>query len=159
MMDLEGKLVLDPCCSGRMFWFNRNHPAVVFGDIRRESIVLCDGREFDVDPDVLMDFSDMPFNDGSFRLVVFDPPHLNRAGNGWLSKKYGRLDGDWMSMLERGFSECFRVLMQGGVLVFKWNEVQVPVAQILKLAKVPPLFGHKSGKRSDTHWICFIKPE
>lgn len=99
----------------------------------------------------------MPFPDCSFRLVVFDPPHLRRAGrNSWLRAKYGLLSNDWKEDLRRGFAECFRVLKPEGILIFKWNEIQVPVRDILALTDHKPLFGHKSGKRADTHWICFM---
>ena len=86
-MDLSNKQVLDPCCGSRMFWFDKANPVAVFGDIRSESHILCDGRRLDVRPDIQMDFTDIPFDDASFRLVVFDPPHLNVVGNGYMSKK------------------------------------------------------------------------
>jgi SAM-dependent methyltransferase len=150
--------ILDPCCGSRMFWFDPNNQGVLFGDIRDEEHTLCDGRALNIKPDVLMDFRDMPFADGSFRLVAFDPPHLRKAGReSWLRKKYGILSDDWREDLRRGFAECFRVLAPEGVLIFKWNEAQIPVREILALTDQPPLFGHKSGKRSDTHWICFMK--
>lgn len=44
-----------------------------------------------------------------------------------------------------------------GVLIFKWNEIQIPTRQILELTPNKPLFGHPSGKRADTHWITFMK--
>jgi hypothetical protein len=77
--------------------------------------------------------------------------------NAYMAKQYGRLEGNWPDMLRHGFSECFRVLVPNGVLVFKWNECQVPVRDILALTNEPPLFGHKSGKQSKTHWIVFMK--
>ena len=43
-------------------------------------------------------------------------------------------------------------------MIFKWNEIQIPVAEILKLTPHRPLVGHRSGKRSDTHWMTFLKP-
>lgn len=150
--------VLDPCCGSRMFWFDPKAQGVLFGDIRSEHHTLCDGRALNVTPDVLMDFRDMPFPDGSFKLVAFDPPHLRKAGlASWLGLKYGILSDDWREDLRQGFAECFRVLANDGVLVFKWNEVQIKVSEILALTPYKPLFGHKSGKRADTHWICFMK--
>ena len=105
-----------------------------------------------------MDFCNLKFADNTFSLVAFDPPHLIRAGeNSWLGLKYGTLDHDWEQKLRRGFSECFRVLRQNGVLIFKWSEVQIKTSEILKLTPYKPLFGHQSGKRSGTHWICFLK--
>ena len=47
--------------------------------------------------------------------------------------------------------------VQRGVLIFKWNETDIKVSEILKLTNEKPIFGHKSGKRSNTHWICFMK--
>lgn len=60
-------------------------------------------------------------------------------------------------MLKKGFSECFRVLKPGHTLIFKWNETDIPVEEILKLTPYKPLFGNRCGKTSKTHWICFIK--
>lgn len=139
-----------------MFWFNRRHPDVVFMDRREETHTLCDGRTLEIKPDVVGDFRAMPFSDGAFRLVVFDPPHLIHAGeSSWLAKKYGKLDREtWQEDLKAGFRECFRVLEPGGVLVFKWCEDQVSTAEVLKLASHEPLFGHRRGK---TVFLVFMK--
>jgi len=106
-----------------------------------------------------MDFRQLPFPDQCFALVVFDPPHLVRAGAAsWLAAKYGRLGTDWRDDLRRGFAECFRVLKPDGVLIFKWSEVQVPTRDVLALTPHAPLFGHPSGKRGGTHWLTFMAP-
>jgi SAM-dependent methyltransferase len=152
------QLVLDPCCGSRMFWFDKQAPGVVFGDRREEQHVLCDGRTLKIEPDQLMDFRDLPFADGTFKLVVFDPPHLIHAGpKSWLAAKYGKLSTDWQDDIRKGFAECFRVLASHGVLIFKWNEVQVPVKKLLALTPHTPLFGNTAPKRQGTHWIVFMK--
>lgn len=93
---------------------------------------------------------------GIFNLVVFDPPHLLRAGEtGWLFAKYGRLNDTWKEDLRQGFAECWRCLRNGGTLIFKWNEEQIPISEVLKLAPAKPLLGNRSGKK--THWIVFYK--
>lgn len=154
----NGKVILDACCASRMFWFDPTNPDVLFGDIRDEEHTLCDGRALKIKPDMDLDFRDMPFDDGTFKLVVFDPPHLIRAGDkSWMAAKYGKLSDTWQEDLRAGFSECFRVLATDGILIFKWNETQIKVSEILRLTDVKPLFGHKSGKNSLTHWICFMK--
>lgn len=141
-----------------MFWFDKNNDDVVFGDIRLESHILCDGRDLNINPSVKMDFTALPFSDSTFKVVVFDPPHLDKLGeNSWMFKKYGRLSDSWRQDIKDGFSECFRVLKYDGTLIFKWNEVQIKTREILKLTDWKPFFGHLSGKRSDTHWICFLK--
>ena len=114
------KQILDACCGGRMFWFDKNDPHTIFMDNRVTHEVLCDERKLDINPDIIGDFRDIPFGDDTFYLVVFDPPHLIKVGeNSWLAKKYGRLSETWREDLRQGFSECMRVLKPYGVLVFK----------------------------------------
>lgn len=152
------KLILDPCCGSRMFHFDRDNENVAFGDIRSEQHTLCDGRDLQINPDFHCDFRDLPFADKKFKLVVFDPPHLEKAGpQSWLALKYGKLGQDWRNDLKKGFSECFRVLDDYGVLIFKWNETQIKVREILALTDQKPVVGHISGKRANTHWITFMK--
>lgn len=104
------------------------------------------------------DFTDMPFLDESFKLVVFDPPHLLKAGKeSWLIKKYGKLPEDWPKVLKKGIDECFRVLENYGVLIFKWNEDQITVKEVLKAIGRQPLFGHTTGRHGKTMWMCFMK--
>lgn len=151
-------LVLDVCCGSKMMWFDKSDKRAAFNDIRSESHVLCDGRELIIEPDFQYDFTNLGFKNESFNLVVFDPPHLVNAGKkSWLAKKYGVLGKNWKDDIRTGFKECFRVLKPSGTLIFKWNENQILTSEILKLTDEKPLFGHKSGKRSGTHWLVFIK--
>lgn len=153
--------VLDVCCGSKMFWFNKKDDRACFLDKREEFHTLeYGGRAWQVDisPDIKGDFTNLPFADNSFNHVVFDPPHLAHGGeSSWIIKKYGKLQGNWKSEINRGFSECFRVLKVGGTLVFKWSEVDIKVSEILTLTEFKPLYGHRSGKQSKTHWIVFIK--
>lgn len=154
------KRVIDVACGSKQFWFDKNNKNVEFCDNRTIPYhEYYPHRYIEVSPDTVCDFTALPFEDGSFKLVVFDPPHLNRVGeNTWIALKYGCLKGDWKEMLRNGFSECFRVLDPDGVLIFKWSEVQIPLRDILSLAPYPPLFGHRSGKNMNTHWLCFMRP-
>jgi 23S rRNA G2069 N7-methylase RlmK/C1962 C5-methylase RlmI len=155
---MTNKPILDACCGGRMFWFDKQNPLAVFCDNREFTDTLCDGRVFEVKPDILADFTSLPFEDGAFKLVVFDPPHLLKSSaKSWLTKKYGNLFVDWEDDLSQGFSECMRVLDDYGILIFKWSENDITVKRILEVIKATPLFGHKSGQTSKTHWMCFMK--
>lgn len=158
--------VLDMCCGSRMFWFDREHPDVIFADNRQEVCVLTDkssrggSRMLVIDPDLLADFRALPFADNSFSLVVFDPPHLIRQGrNSWLAKKYGKLGTNWRDDIRQGFLEGFRVLRPNGTLIFKWNEHDIPVSQVLALASQRPLIGNRCGKSAKSHWIVFLKSD
>ena len=55
---------------------------------------------------------------------------------------------------KKGFDECMRVLDKSGVLIFKWNEEQIKLKQILDLIDYKPLIGNK---RAKTHWLVFMK--
>lgn len=159
------KIILDACCGGRMFWFDHNNPNALYVDKRvMERQVIWrskDGkqvREFEVRPDVVADFQQLPFEDNTFFHIVFDPPHLTKAGEtSWLAKKYGFLTENWREVLTNGFNECWRVLKPYGTLIFKWNEENVKVSEVLNLFKVPPLYGHQGGKCGKTHWLAFVK--
>lgn len=159
------KKILDATCGSRTIWFNKNHPAAIYMDKRREydSRIWKSGngkseRFLTVDPDVLADFTNIPFPDNTFSLVVFDPPHLLRAGKtAWLVKKYGKLDETWPQMLHDGFAECIRVLKTDGVLIFKWSEYDIEAKRVWDAIGQEPLFGHHSGKNSKTFWGCFMK--
>lgn len=157
-MSAEKKLILDACCGSRMFWFDKENPLTTFMDIRELDTVLCDKRTLKVKPDVLADFREMPFEDNTFKLVVFDPPHLKQLGqNSWMAQKYGVLFPTWENDLKQGFSECMRVLDLHGVLIFKWNESQIKLNDVLNLFPIKPLFGHVTGRQAKTIWCAFIK--
>ena len=148
--------ILDVCCGSRMFWFDKNNKSTVYMDNREFEEILCDGRKLKVNPDVIGDFRKIPYPDNKFHLVVFDPPHLVRAGEkSWIAKKYGKLNTEtWKSDLKKGFSECLRVLKLNGVLIFKWNEEQIKLKSVLDVIDYKPLFGNR---RSKTHWLGFAK--
>lgn len=151
------KKVLDACCGSKMFWFDKEHEDALYMDNRRMEGELCDGRTLNVSPDVIADFREMPFEDESFYLVVFDPPHLVRGGeDSWLVQKYGLLDDLWPIDINQGFRECMRVLKPNGTLIFKWNEDQVALKEVLEAIGHKPLFGNR---RSKTHWLVFMKTE
>jgi SAM-dependent methyltransferase len=149
-----------------MFWFDRKNPRCVYVDKRSERHLAADcsvkngEREIIVAPDTRADFTSLPFHDEAFAHVVFDPPHIQRNGDSsWLLKKYGVLRGEWREMIRKGFAECFRVLRTEGVLVFKWNEIEVPLREILELTPERPLYGHRTGKQAKTHWVAFMKQD
>lgn len=147
--------ILDACCGSKMFWFNREYKDAVYMDNRIENTTLCDGRKLIVKPDVIADFRKMPFEDESFYLVVFDPPHLLNVGDkSFLALKYGRLEQTWQEDVKQGLAECWRVLKENGTLVFKWNEEQITLPMVKDLLPCAPIIGQRRGK---TIWLIFFK--
>lgn len=159
---MNTKNILDVCCGGKMFWFNKKHPNAIFVDQRMVKPMIVgkgrNARKFSCDPDIVMDFRSLKFPKNSFNLVVFDPPHYTKAGkDSYMRQKYGILEATWKEDLKKGFEECFRVLKPHGILIFKWSEYSIPLKEILKLTPIEPLFGNKSGKAQKTHWVTFMK--
>lgn len=76
------KRILDVTCGGRSIWFNKNHHLALYCDRREEEYEQTFGkaqpstRHIKVHPDMIADFTDLPFDDNTFNLVVFDPPHI-----------------------------------------------------------------------------------
>jgi ubiquinone/menaquinone biosynthesis C-methylase UbiE len=112
------KTILDVCCGSRMFYYDKENENTIYMDNREFEDILCDGRKLEIKPDIVADFRNIPFGDNTFKLVVFDPPHLVKVGEkSWLAKKYGRLNQDtWQDDLKKGFNECMRVLEKSGIL-------------------------------------------
>ena len=78
----EKKRIIDVCCGSKMFWFNKENPDVEFCDIRElPKTEYYPGRYIEISPDTMCDFTNLPFADNSFHLAVFDPPHLEWAGD------------------------------------------------------------------------------
>lgn len=161
------KKILDVTCGSRAMWFDKQHPAAIYCDKRDEEIFgiwKSTNRPSQctcvIHPDIVCDFTNLSFEDNSFSLVVWDPPHLIEAKEtSWMVKKYGKLDDTWPKMLHDGFRECMRVLKPDGVLIFKWSEHDIPAAKVWKAIGQKPLFGHHSGKKMGTFWGCFMKLE
>ncbi len=148
--------VLDVCCGGKMFYVG-DTSNVLFIDERNEDIILCDERIYKVRPDVVADFQNLPLDDNSFNLVIFDPPHLLKIGeNSYMAKKYGKLGQDWQTVIRNGFNECFRVLKSGGTLVFKWSEHDIKISDVLLLFHTKPLILDR-GRGKNTVWCIFYK--
>ena len=162
---MKDKFILDACCGGKMMWKNKNHPNAVYIDIRKEPAgFVGEGRHHDndkIDPTYVMDFRKMDFPDKSFKLIVFEPPHLSKLGKTSIFRAiYGCLDQtNWKTDLQAGFSECWRVLDDYGTLIFKWSDSEIPFKEVLKLIPHQPLFGNTTNYKatSVTKWFCFMK--
>jgi hypothetical protein len=158
---MKDKFILDACCGSRCFWLDKHHPNVVYIDkrIEEKGFIWSRGNR-EIKPDIVMDNRDLKFPDKSFKLIVFDPPHLISKGfnNSMMGKTYGTLDDNtWKDDIKRAFDECWRVLDDYGVLIFKWNEQSISKKEVLEVIGKPYLFGHPVGSKVNTIWFCFMK--
>jgi SAM-dependent methyltransferase len=156
------KIILDVCCGGKMFWWDKSNPHVLFLDKRsKEKGFMKTRQNFEVKPDIVGDFRHLPFEDASFKMVVFDPPHTIRKNpetGGVIAERYGRLATEtWARDLQEGFQECWRVLEPHGTMIFKWAENDKKLKEIVPLFPAEPMFGSRVGARGKTIWLCFMK--
>ena len=155
------KPILDVCCGGKMFYFDKDNKSVLFCDKRYfETKFNKVGGEglFSVKPDMIVDFKFLPFKDESFCLVIFDPPHIiHGSEKSFMVQKYGLLPKNYKEELAKGFEECMRVLKRNGTLIFKWSETQIKLSEIIKCFKKEPLIAQKSSKTS--HFCVFFKEQ
>ena len=157
---MNKKFILDVCCGRRCFWFNKKHPNTIYIDKRVREKGFDDNRKnWEIQPDEVGDFRKLRFKNKSFKLVVFDPPHLIGKEDGCrMTKRYGALVAEtWQDDIKKGFNECWRALEDYGTLVFKWNDASKKRQQILNIIGKEPLFGHPVQSKIPTHWFVFMK--
>ena len=160
MSDVVKPKILDVTCGTQSMWFVKNNPLALYLDRRNEFFEFSlPGRSpWIIKPNVLCDFTALPFKNNTFYLVCYDPPHMDSLGkSSWMAKRYGRLFPGWETEIKGGFDECFRVLKPNGTLIFKWNETDVKLSKVLSLTLEKPLFGHTTNSKKTTHWITFMK--
>lgn len=156
----EGEEILDACCGGRHWWWDKSHPLATYMDQRIAPKGSVDVRpNWECRPDVVADFRAMPFADESFQLVLFDPPHIVRdQPSGYMAMKYGALSPETeQDDLIAGFAECWRVLAPGGTLVFKWG-AEHSIKRVSPHFPATPIVGTRSPRGGQTRWFIFYKP-
>ena len=157
-MDLSEKFILDACCGGRMMGFEKKHKNALYCDIRSIEKGTIQHENWECKPDIIADYKDLPFEDESFNLILWDIPHLIKDGTGIINKKYGHLGENWESDTTKGFNCIWKKLKNNGVLIFKYNDLNIKVSEMLKLFHTKPLFGTISKKGvNNTYFFTFMK--
>ena len=155
------KQVLDACCGGKHWWFDKNDPDMFGLDIRsmpKGSISLQ--PNWCVEPDLIGSYCDMPFDNETFSLIVWDIPHKLKVDKGLITTKYGHLGSNWAKDTAEGFQECWRVLKPDSTLIFKWCDLDVKVSEMLNLFPVKPKVGTMTKKGvNNTYFLVFFKGE
>ena len=164
---MTGKTVLDATTGGKHLWHGEKKEAdsVVFLDRRKiERGTIKQQPNWEVAPDIVADFRELPFKSETFDLICFDPPHRITDGgmeaiSGIIETKYGALRAEsWQSDITNGFSELWRVLRPGGTLTLKWNDATRDTSNILEQLPKTPLYGTNTEKnQTETSWWVFHK--
>ena len=155
---MNEKWILDACCGGRHIWIDKENENTVFMDIRSlPSGTIELQPNWKCEPDVIGSYLEMPFTDESFRLLIWDIPHAISL-SGIIGTKYGELGEKWREELPIGFRECMRVLKSQGILIFKFNDLNISFRTVLELFDKKPI-GFTPTKKgvNNTAFFVFIK--
>lgn len=159
-------MILDMTAGLQEMWFTKWDKETIYLDKRKK---LPDGMlnpKYNNQPLKITlqgDNSKLPFKDNIFDLVLFDPPHNIGKWKGFYTDLYSILEpGKWQKHLYLSTREALRVLKYNGFLIFKWNNRDRSLQNILTLFPWDPLFGtNVSGKggnsRSRTYFVVFQK--
>jgi protein gp37 len=119
--------ILDPTCNKRRMWGKSEH-------LKSEKFITMDLNP-DVNPDVVGDNTNTPFDDNSFDLIVYDPPHTGdqRKSKTDFASKYGigistknPETGKWGNLFhtyEPFLKEAKRILRSEAILLVKLADV------------------------------------
>jgi hypothetical protein len=115
--------ILDLSAGWRWIWHDPHHRDTVYLDRRAE-----------VAPDVVADSRCLPFKQGVFDLVVFDPPHVNFGASANMSRDYGHhTTVEIREIVRNTGKEAHRVCRPDALMAFKWNDHDQPQGTILAL--------------------------
>tara|TARA_R110000822_G_scaffold183684_1_gene323078 strand:- start:9 stop:482 length:474 start_codon:yes stop_codon:yes gene_type:complete len=156
---MDDKYILDVCCGGKMMWWDKDNKNTIYCDIREcEKGYIEHCPNWSCKPDVICDYKDLPFEDNSFKLIVWDIPHIIKDSGGIINKKYGSLGNNWKEDTTKAFNSIWSKLDNHGVLIFKYSDLNIKVSEMLNLFPVKCLFGTMSKKAvNNTFWFCFMK--
>lgn len=113
---------------------------------------------FSIEPDEVWDFRDIKSEDSKYKIVVMDPPHLRSLWDtSWMAKKYGKISDNRKEDMLKWFNEAMRILQKDWILIFKRNESEISVSEIIKLFPKQPMIGQRTGKNNKTIRLIYLK--
>ena len=168
--------ILDATASYRSMWSCKEDDRILWIDSQ---------KELDLKPDILVDCTNTGFESGRFHTIFFDPPHsFGRTKNTGMfqtpsrkvqREKWGRGGGTYygfdvyptkrtlLAFINKAQKEFYRILMDDGLLWFKWGEIHTTWDSIspffsdwVEMMKFEVAFQGKV-KGCRTWWICLMK--
>ena len=141
---------------------------IIYVDIRKGAFPLdrWERKPIIVEPTVVADLKRLPFKDGCFNLILFDPPHGNFSLDTFMGVKYGGLtETEFTYLIVWANREFWRVLKPGGVVFAKVMDNNNRYKRLLRaFVAFKPLLdidfeskGHHALEWNRTHWILFVR--
>lgn len=141
--------ILDATAGNRAVWFEKEYPDTTYLDLRETGGLRNE----------IGDCRRTRFENGTFDLVIFDPPHMTCGPNSRMASRYGHyLTEEIRTLVRDAFVEFHRILKSDGLVAFKWNSHDTSLDRILnpvvgfdRLVGVPTAMRTKHS--STTYWV------
>lgn len=170
-------MILDANAANRTMWTFKDWEECIYTDME---------KKLTVKPTIFCDHRAMPFKDGVFTSIFFDPPHFYNdkgsfysipdketfmkkwQGYGEIPRYYG---GDkyktQMALLRYivdALKEFYRIMTPDGLLWLKWNETFVTLNTLRPLfdnyhemLTIPVRLSNPNRTEKQTYWVCWCK--
>jgi len=147
--------ILDATAANRTIWKTKQDDRIIWIDIE---------PELEIKPDFVMDCTKTDFPDEYFHHIFFDPPYgsghsrekgdyfciRNKAEMAKFERERGFTPvGKWtyygldkyktkmelFKFIYIALEEFYRILRSDGILMLKWNEMEVPLSRVMNMTK------------------------
>jgi hypothetical protein len=170
-------MILDATAGNRSIYTYKKSENIIFIDIEKQLWVK---------PTLFADSRKLPFKDGTFHTIIFDPPHdwgdkpFDFKMAEWLkSRQWGRTypyqftyygwdkyknRSELIKYIYESQAEFARVSTEDALLFLKWNETKIPLNRILTvfthwrvLIEIPVADPNHTWGTAQTYWIVMEK--
>ena len=154
-------IIFDAFCFNGSTWIDKdffNSNNVIKNDLRVGKYIVGGRQNIFIKPNCRLDM----FRENSciameqkIDIIYLDPPHSLKT-TGIMNEKYTHLPENWITAINNMWKNvcCLSNHNLNSVIILKWNENEISINTILKIAianHIYPLFGSKI--RTKTYWI------
>ena len=170
-------MILDASSGNRTMWRYKTSENIIYMDME---------TKLQVKPDIFCSSHHTAFREQTFDTIFYDPPHTWGNYTHWHSYPYASKEyldkyddhsipryygwdkyakrGHLVGHIYKAVLEFRRILKHGGLLWLKWNEMSIPLSNILGIINtwrvLLRLYVHapsQTAGKHQTYWICLEK--
>lgn len=171
-------MILDATAGNRIIWKNKNPDSIIFIDIE---------KQLERKPTLFADNRLLPFKDGVFHTILFDPPHAwsfdsifygipdaetyhknhpndNRQAPAYYGMNLYKSKTSLLKAIYSAQEEFLRVLSDDGLLWFNWSELRIELRKVLvlfeewtELIRLRVKSPNQQLSECANYWVAFAK--